>query len=127
MLLVYAKTRTGIAKKMKQLLNGRSTPAVLECYSDMNNLLQRLQRPPLNLKIGVLSIGSDAELDRLVSMKELLADMRLVLVLPDNRSRTLSKAHALAPRFITFDGAGMAALVSVVEKMMRSPIRGMSP
>lgn len=127
MLLVYAKTRTGIAQAMKQRLNGRSTRAGLECYSNLQDLLQRLHQPPLNLRIGVLSICSEAELDRLVSIKELLADMRLVLVLPDNHSRTLSKAHALAPRFITFDGAGMTPLVSVVEKMMGSSIGGLMP
>jgi DNA-binding NarL/FixJ family response regulator len=72
----------------------------------------------LNLKIGVLAVGSEAELDRLLTIRELLSDMRLVIVLSDKDPQTVSKAHALAPRFITFSDAGIGPLVSVVEKMM---------
>lgn len=127
MLLVYAKTGTGIARAMKQHLSGRSKRTCIETYSNLDDLLYRLRQPRLNLKIGVLSIGSAVELDQLVSIRELLADMRLVVVLPDNHPQTLSKVHAIGPRFITFAGAGLASLVSVVEKMMGSQIGYMIP
>ena len=127
MLLVYAKTRTGIARAMQQRLNGRSIRACLETYSNLEELLHRLHQPRLNLKIGVLSIGSARELEELVSIRELLADMRLVVVLPDNHPQTLSRVHALSPRFITFADAGMASLVSVVEKMMGLQIGHLTP
>lgn len=119
MLLVFAKTRTGIARAMKQRLNGTSQAMRLEYYTHLDDLLHRLHRPRMNLKIGVLSIGSRSELDCLLAVKDLLADMRLILVLPDNHPQTLSKAHALSPRFITFVESGMAALTSVVEKMLK--------
>jgi DNA-binding NarL/FixJ family response regulator len=118
MLLLYAKARNGVSQELQQILNGRSSDACLETYSNLDDLFQRLRQPRLNLKIGVLSIGSDAELDRLLTIRELLSDMRLVLVLSDKDPQTVSKAHALAPRFITFTDAGIDPLVSVIEKMM---------
>lgn len=118
MVLVYAKAKNGVSLELKQTLNGRSSGVCLETYSDLDDVFQRLRQPRLNLKIGVLSIGSEAELDRLLTIRELLSDMRLVLVLSDKDPQTVSKAHALAPRFITFSDAGIDPLVSVVEKMM---------
>lgn len=118
MVLVYAKAKNGVSLELKQILNGRSSGVCLEAYSDLDDVFQRLRQPRLNLKIGVLSIGSEAELDRLLTIRELFSDMRLVLVLADKDPQTVAKAHALAPRFITFSDAGIDPLVSVVEKMM---------
>ena len=118
MVLVYAKAKNGVSSGLNQVLNGSSCGVRLETYSDLDDVFQRLRQPRLNLKIGVLAIDSEAELDRLLTIRELLSDMRLVLVLSDKDPQTVSKAHALAPRFITFSDAGIDPLVSVVEKMM---------
>lgn len=118
MMLFYAQARDDVLEPLKQSLNGRASTACLESYTKMEDLLQRLRRPRFNLEIGVFSIGSNAELDLLLTVKDLLSDMRLVLILADNDPQTLSKAHALAPRFISFIDAGIDPLVSVVEKML---------
>ena len=118
MLLLYAKAKNGVSSELKQILNGGTTDACLEACSNLDDVFQRLRQPRLNLKIGVLIIGSEAELDRLLTIRELLSDMRLVIVLSDRDPQTVSKAHALAPRFITFSDAGIDPLVSVVVKMM---------
>ena len=118
MMLFYAQARNDVLEPLKQRLNGRASEACLESYTKIEDLLQRLRRPRFNLEIGVFAIGSNAELDLLLTVKDLLSDMRLVLILADNDPQTLSKAHALAPRFISFVDAGIEPLVSVVEKML---------
>jgi DNA-binding NarL/FixJ family response regulator len=118
MMLFYAQDRNDVFEPLKQSLNGRASEACLESYSKLEDLFQRLHQSRVNLDIGVFSIGSIAELDLLLTIKDLLSDMRLVLVLADNDPQTLSKAHALAPRFISFVDAGIEPLVSVVEKML---------
>ena len=118
MLLLYAKVPNEVSQALKTILNGRSPGAGLETYANLDDLFDRLRKPRLNLEIGILAIGSEGELDRLVTIRELLSDMRLVLVLPDKDPHTVAKAHALAPRFITFADASIDPLVSVVNKMM---------
>ena len=63
----------------------------METYANLDDLFDRLRKPRLNLKIGILYIGSEKELDRLLSIRELLADMRLVVVLPIKTPRQLPK------------------------------------
>ena len=118
MLLLYAKAQNGIFQQLKQVIDSRVSGTCLENYSNPEELFHRLRQPRLNIKIAVFAIGSAAELDRLLTLRELLADMRLVLVLADKDPQTLAKAHALGPRFITFTDAGIEPLVSVVEKMI---------
>lgn len=127
MLLLYAKGQNGVSHALKPILNSGSPGANLEAYADLEDLFHRLRKPRLNLKIGILSIGSETELDRLLTLKDLLSDIRLVLVLPDKAPQTLAKAHALAPRFITFADTGIEPLVSVVSKMMACQTSRMAP
>ena len=127
MLLLYAKGQNGVSQALKPILNGGSPGVCLEAYADLEDLFHRLRKPRLNLKIGILSIGCETELDRLLTIRELLSDMRLVLVLSDKDPQTVSKAHALAPRFITFTDAGIDPLVSVIEKMMACQFDQMVP
>ena len=118
MLLLYSKAKNGVSSELKQILNGVMRHGCLEAYSNLDDVFQRLRQPRLNLKIGVLTIGSEAEMDRLLTIRELLSDMRLVIVLSNRDPQAVSKAHVLAPRFITFADAGIAPLASVVAKMM---------
>lgn len=127
MLLLYAKAENGVSQALEPILNGRPPDVRLETYADLDDLFDRLRKPRLNLKIGILSIGSETELDRLIIIRELLSDMRLVMVLPDKDPQTVAKAHALAPRFITFADAGFQPLVSVVSKMMGCQTVRMAP
>ena len=122
MLLLYANAQNGIFQQLKQVIDSRVSGACLENYSNPEELFHRLRQPRLNIKIAVFAIAGSAELDRLLTLRELLADIRLVLVLADKDPQTLAKAHALAPRFITFTDAGIEPLVSVVEKMIGSLI-----
>ncbi len=127
MLLLYAKAQNGIFQQLRTLIDHRVSGACLENYSNPDELFFRLRQPRSNIKIAVLAIGTPAELDRLVNVRDLLADIRLVLVLSEKDPRTLSKAHALAPRFITFSDAGIDPLVSVVEKMIGRLIDRLPP
>ena len=92
MMLFYAQDRNDVFEPLKQSLNGRASEACLESYSKLEDLFQRLHKPRVNLEIGVFSIGSVAELDLLLTIKDLLSDMRLVLVLADNDPQTLADA-----------------------------------
>ena len=127
MLLVYSKQKNGIVNELRQHLRNRSNQPRLTCYSSIDDLKRRLHQPRLSLKISVLVVGSAPELDRLVALKELFADLRLILVLPDHDSQTLTKAHMLAPRFVAFRDEEVISLVSVIERMLGSHVEHPNP
>ena len=94
MILLYAQAGNDVFGKLKQRLNGKASAVSLESYTHLEDLFHRLRKPRVNLKIGVLAITDVAELDRLLAIRELLADMRLVLDLADDDPTTqIGRAH----------------------------------
>ena len=86
----------------------------LEC------LQQRLCRPSNDLDIVVLIAANREELLQIHSLGDLLLDLRIVLILPDRNPGTISKAHALGPRFLTYLDSDSEELKSVLSKMLEN-------
>ena len=118
MVFLYSSAGNDFFCTLKHRLNGGVSSGRLESYTRLDDLFHRLRQPRMNLEIGVFAITDPAELEGLLTVRELLTDMRLLLALADDDPQTLFKAHALAPRFITFLDNGIAPLVSVVKRMM---------
>lgn len=118
MILLYAPAGNDIFVALKHRLNVKEPNRILERYTRLDDVCHRLRQPGVNLQIGVFAITDPADLDRLISVRELLADLQLMLALADDDPQTLSKAHTLAPRFITFLGNSIELLLSVVERMV---------
>ena len=127
MILLYAQAGNDVLGQLKQRLNGRASSAFFESYTRLEDLFHRLRKPRVMLKIGVFVISDAMELDRLLAIRELLSDIPLVLAVADNDPQTLSKAHALAPRFITFIDNGIEPMASVVERMLECRIKPVNP
>lgn len=125
MILLYAPAGNDVFFALKKRLNDNGPNRILESYTRLDDLFHRLRQPRANLELGVFAITEPADLDRLIAVRELLMDLQLVLAVADDAPQTLSKAHALAPRFITFLDNGIELLLSVVERMVayrRHPI-----
>jgi hypothetical protein len=118
MILLYAPTANDVYGALKQRLNGNGPDGLLESYTRLDDLLYRLHQPRMNLQVGVFAITDLADLDRLIAVRDLLTDLKLVLTVADDDPQTLSKAHTLAPRFISFLDNGNEPLLSVVERMV---------
>lgn len=118
MILLYAPAGNDIFGALKHRLNANGPDKILEGYTRLDDVYHRLRQPGVSLQIGVFAITDPADLDRLIAVRELLADLELVLAVADNDPQTLSKAHTLAPRFITFLDNRIELLLSVVERML---------
>ncbi len=66
----------------------------------------------------VLFADSRSRLEELISLRELLEDRRILLILPDESKFTLSRAFKLSPRFYTCISDSYDDLCEVINKMM---------
>lgn len=94
----------------------------------MPSLLQRLHQPLSEAMIFVFLISSRQELLELVEYQEWLRDYRLILVLPDDDMETISRGHALRPRFVTYAESDFIDISAVLGKMIGvAPLQSPSP
>ena len=111
----------------------QQTPSAQKLYRRLARLQRGGKRVTVNrvsnvesvadLKIGiddvvVLYAGSVRELDALLRKRDLFADCRVILVLPDNGEETLHKGYMLRPRFVDFLDGDQSDLIKVVRNVV---------
>jgi hypothetical protein len=118
MLLFYFARKDRVVDKLETVLI-RQLPAqqVLYC-NDIEALEWRLRRPRRDLEILLVFIGDAIEMAKLSSLRTLLLDLRLVLVLPFRDADTVAWAHTLGPRFIAYADSGADPIAAVLTKML---------
>lgn len=67
----------------------------------------------------VLLVSAQQDLWELLRLRKLLFDFRIILVLPDQAQETLSLAHLIYPRFITYIDSDFQDIAAVLNKLSR--------
>lgn len=91
---------------------------MIEICSSLGELSERLHQPVWDIGVAVLCASDSTELMELVYLGDLLGELRVVLVLPDNQPEILEKACSLRPRFIAAEEKDFKHLGSVLKRMM---------
>ena len=91
-----------------------------EKCSTLADLTRRLRQPQNDIGIALLTARTKQDLEDLVALRELLSDIRVILILPDRDHDTISKAHALYPRFLSYIDRDFDEVKAVLSKMLFS-------
>ena len=60
------------------------------------------------------------ELSGILSVRELLVDVRIILVLPDQDKDSIKKGHTMWPRFLTYASSDFSDAAAVLRKMIQN-------
>ena len=71
------------------------------------------------MDIAVLLAASHKELQELLSIKELLQHIRIILLLPDHENETIANGHKLYPRFLSYCDGNLDDVAAVLSKMIQ--------
>ena len=94
-------------------------------YRDIQTLSQRLREPAEGQRIVLLTASSRQDLSLIQSIRGLLSDESIILILPDREADTIAMGHSLHPRFLTYMDSDFTELPGVLVKMLRtSAFRG---
>ena len=119
-ILFYTTQSDPIAEQFHNVIAMFSWKYQVDLYRTPESLKHRLCRPSNDLDIVVLIAANHEELLQIHSLGDLLSDLRIVLILPDRKPGTISKAHALGPRFLTYIDSDSEELKSVLNKMLEN-------
>lgn len=117
-LLFYTTVRNGIGLELHRSLTQVVPREAIEAFSDLESFSRRLSLLPSCMNIVVLLAGTREDLTQLRSIKHLLEDTRVLLVLPDGSTETVRMAHELTPRFLTYLDGDFEDLSAVLKKML---------
>jgi hypothetical protein len=90
----------------------------LEVYRSIDELAHGLHRQYDHDTIVVLQARDRGDLVRIVSLRDLLQGVRVILLIPDREEETISLAHRLRPRFLGNSEGDLSDTMSVLRKML---------
>ncbi|MCF8084998.1 MAG: hypothetical protein K9M96_18115 [Deltaproteobacteria bacterium] len=118
--LYYRSPHHEVGQRLQKTVESVMPMGVLEVFHSLADFCQRLRRIPLQPPgIAVLFAETRDELSEFIGVRDLLKDLRIILVLPDLDEETVSRGHALYPRYLTYVSSDFGDVQAVLERMLK--------
>jgi len=118
-ILYYTSTTNGAGERLQEAIESVVQAENTEIYRNLESLIQRLRRPTQLWDVSILCTNSRADFLDLLSIRELLLNLRIILILPDDNAETITKGHTLFPRFLTYANSDFKDVAAVLKKMIQ--------
>jgi hypothetical protein len=120
--IIYSKDPKGFGEKFQEVVKQAISKERVEVYHSIASLSWRLHQPIYDSPVVVLFVFNKNDLTDIVSLRDLLIDSRVLLVLPGEEDEMVTMGHSLRPRFVGFRDAGLQDVSAVLHKMVQSRI-----
>jgi hypothetical protein len=120
--LFYSRVKEGVGERLQHAIERLSNQGKIEVHRTIASLTRSLCRPAIGQFVAVLLAASKEELLGLLSIRDLLLDKRVILLLPDRNEDTIVKGHTLYPRFLSYSDDNMDYVAGVLEKMLQKRV-----
>jgi hypothetical protein len=121
-LLFYAPVMNREGRQLYRMIEKLNPRMGLELHRSNVSLAQRLRLPLRGIPIAVLYLTRKEDLTDILSIKDLLGDIRIILSLPDREDETVSKGHILRPSFLVYPDSELRDVTEVLKKMLSREI-----
>ena len=121
--LLYAPVSESIREKFQNEIEKLVPTEKMETYRTKEELSTGLRGPRKDTTVAVLIAMNKKKFLEILSLRELLEDLRIILLLPDRKEDTIEKGHLLRPRFLGYADSDLMVLAPVLEKMLKNSYR----
>lgn len=121
-LLFYASGHDRENTRLEAAVHSVIPKRKIEPFSNLDDFRERLRRPVEPDSIAVISVLNYEELGQMQSLRKLLPEIYVVLVIPDRKKSTIDLAHLLLPRFLSQRHEDFTNLSEVLNKMYKKSL-----
>jgi hypothetical protein len=119
--VLYANEGNEPASKRLQNVIETCVPAnSLEVFGSSRDFAKRIYQIPRKIDVAVLFAQNHDQLFELISLKDFLNDVRIILILPDREHLTVKRGHTLFPKYTSYIDSNATDVASVLNKMISS-------
>lgn len=118
-ILYYTSTINGAGERLQEAIESVVQAENTEVYRNLESFIQRLRRPTQLLDVSILLANSRTDFLDLLSIRDLLLNLRIILILPDGNKETITRGHTLFPRFLTYANSDFKDVAAVLKKMIQ--------
>jgi hypothetical protein len=117
-LILYLPDKNEAGAHLRMIIKGAIQKQKIETYHSIRQLSERLQKPIYDVKVAVFYAASREHLKAIIGLSDFLWDLKIILVLPDSDPITVTKAHMLRPRYVTWADEDFKDLGNVLNNLM---------
>jgi hypothetical protein len=118
-LLLYSNGNGGNTERLLNAIRGLAPDQETEVHQTVSSLMRRIRQRKGDVAVVILCACSREDLAGVLSIRELLHDLRTILILPDRDSNTLAQGLTLRPRFFSFLDTDFRDVAVVLARMLR--------
>ena len=118
-LLYYRPPQNIVAEKLQFVLESEIPDQQLEIFYSIEGLSDRLSQSVRGNCTAVILAENTSDLENLFTLKNLLKDIRIILILPDRTEEIISMGYKLHPRFSSYMDSELSEVVVVLKKMIK--------
>jgi hypothetical protein len=117
-IICYSSQQKDLSERLSFLLNSLASDVTLVVHRTLESFSSDLGKFRGGEVIAIVVAASKEELADIVSIKDLLVNRRVLLVLPDLDEETVARGHALRPRFVSHIHGNLGEVAAVLKKMI---------
>ena len=106
-ILYYTSKNSEISIRLLRVIEALATKGQIETYQSVPSFSLRLREPSLFKDIAILLTDTKDDLLEILSIKDFLDGIRVILILPDRSTDTVSSAYTLFPRFLSYGDSSL--------------------
>jgi hypothetical protein len=118
MVIFYSAMSGGCGELLLRIIESVVLKENIEICRNVNALSRALCRPRGRAAIAILLTSSRKDLLDIISLRDLLLDIKIILVLPNSSPDTVSKGHTLRPRFMSDCQSNFQEVAAVLTRMI---------
>lgn len=117
--IYYNSMNNDSAERLQKILETEGLGERVERHQTIEGLSNRLCRTNHGQDIAVILVGDISEIYLILSIKQLLHDVRVILILPNTSTEFISAAYKLHPRFISYSDCDFKEVAIVLRRMIK--------
>lgn len=120
-MIIFFSTSCGAAEeRLLQIIETMVSEKDIRIYRTIGSFSRGLRQPQNDTDIAILLVSSKVELNHLnlISLWNLLSDMKTIVILPDSNPDTVAKGHILRPRFLSYCDGDFQDVAAVLGRMI---------
>ena len=116
--ILYLPAEYSQEERFRSLLEIAVPEKKFEIYRTFEELSRGLRETGSGVKVAILFAVNQAEITQILSLGDLLADVKIILILADEDKETMMKAHRLRPRYVTWMDYDLLDIGIVFKRMI---------
>jgi len=110
----------GSGERLLRIIESVVSKTNIEIISNIDALSKALCQPRCSAAIAILFTSSGEDLLDILPLRDLMLDIKIILVLPNSDPDTVSKGHILRPRFMSDCHGNFQEVAAVLKRMIEN-------